>query len=85
LHQRTSSSSTSFKSVLEGWRFESVEVIKEHLLAELSSTPKEVFQECFQNWKKVEESTSKGSKPNSSKVSEKMIYLNSQSLWTDLI
>jgi hypothetical protein len=40
------------KSILEGWQFESVQVIKENLLAQLSSIPKEAFQECFQNWKK---------------------------------
>jgi transposase len=40
------------KSVLEGWKFESVQVIKENLLAELTSIPEEVFQEYFQNWKK---------------------------------
>jgi hypothetical protein len=60
-------------------------VIKDNLKAELSSIPKQAYQERFQNWKKVEESTFKGSKPNSSKVSEKTIYLNSQYLRTDLI
>jgi len=70
-----------------------VKEIKKILLAELHIVPKEVFQECFQYWKKhwegcikVEENTSTVIKPISSKVSEKTIYLNClEYLWTDLI
>ena len=43
---------TKLNSVLKGQRFESVEEVKENLLAEIRSIPKEAFQECFQNWKK---------------------------------
>jgi len=42
---------TKLKFVLKGRHFASVE-IKEDLMAELCSIPKEAFQECFQNWKK---------------------------------
>ena len=70
------------KSILEGWQFESVQVIKENLLAELSSIPKDMFQECFQNRKKgLERCIQSGGeyiegwKPNSSKIIQKTINL----------
>jgi hypothetical protein len=43
---------TKLKSLMKGWQFESVKEIKENLLAELRIILKEVFQDCFQNWKK---------------------------------
>jgi hypothetical protein len=62
--------------------------LKENSLAQLCSILKEAFQKCFKNWgntgskvKKVEASTSKGTKPKSSRVSEKMIYLIFQNLY----
>ena len=70
------------KSVLEGWQFESVQVINENLLAELSSIPQDTFQECFQNGKKGWERFIQSGgeyferwKPNSSKIIQKMINL----------
>ena len=84
MHQHTSFSLPSWNPY---WKDENLE-IKENSLAELHSITKEAFQEWFQNWKKcfiVEESTAKGKKPNSHKVSEKIIYINcSESLQTDL-
>jgi hypothetical protein len=43
---------TKLKSILEGLWFESTKEIKENLLAELHSIPRQAFQEYFQNWNK---------------------------------
>jgi transposase len=40
------------KSTLKGGRFDTIEEIKENLLRDLKAIPKQVFQDCFQNWKK---------------------------------
>jgi transposase len=40
------------KMSLRGLRFESIDSIKENLLADLRSIPNEAFQKCFEGWRK---------------------------------
>jgi len=70
---------TKMKLVLKGRRFEPVEEITENSPTELRSTAKDEFQECLRKkrWERcirVQESTSKGTKPNNSEVREKTIF-----------
>jgi hypothetical protein len=40
------------KSNLKGYRFQTVEQIKENSLQDLRAIPQNTFQDAFQNWKK---------------------------------
>jgi hypothetical protein len=84
---------TYLKSLLKGRRFELVEEIKKKSLQSYavfykrhSRNASKTGRNAESNVQKVEEGTLKGTKPSSSKVSEKMIYINcSESLWIDLV